>query len=397
MKKRISFRKLAGVIHLWLGLSSGLLLFTICLTGTIYVFRAEVEEQMSPEKYKAAADAVHAKRLTADEIMATVSREAKGKTVSLTIPEDTGRTWLLTVLGVKSTLEKGKEAPRAKNYLVNTYNGKIISEASTENTGFFGTVLRLHRWFLLPKSVGSTIGGVAVLLFVVISLSGLVIWFPKKLKYWKQGLGIKRKVGWKRTNHDLHKTLGFFAVIFCLLWALTGLNWSFNWYKKGVSNVLHATVFGERNNGPIISKNPNAERLSVGALLNITDVQLPYPGTYRIQMPADTTGTAIISKFKTGFFAMPVADILQIDAATGEVLKQEKFSDKKFNQQLAALIKPMHTGEIFGTFSKIIYFLICLITTSLPITGTLIWWNKRKKRKKTVEVERKVVAERPVK
>jgi len=50
--------------------------------------------------------------------------------------------------------------------------------------------------------------------------------------------------------------------------------------------------------------------------------------------------------------------------------------------QIASLIKPIHTGQIFGTFSKIIYFIACLIATSLPITGTIIWLNKLKKKRK---------------
>ena len=58
------------------------------------------------------------------------------------------------------------------------------------------------------------------------------------------------------------------------------------------------------------------------------------------------------------------------------------FKDKPLNVQFASLIKPIHTGEIFGNFSKIIYFLACLIATSLPLTGTIIWLNKLKKKKK---------------
>jgi uncharacterized iron-regulated membrane protein len=70
------------------------------------------------------------------------------------------------------------------------------------------------------------------------------------------------------------------------------------------------------------------------------------------------------------------------------VLHREIFSEKPFNVQIASLIKPIHTGEIFGTFSKIIYFLACLIATSLPITGTLIWLNKMKKGSKKKKVKR---------
>jgi uncharacterized iron-regulated membrane protein len=45
-------------------------------------------------------------------------------------------------------------------------------------------------------------------------------------------------------------------------------------------------------------------------------------------------------------------------------------------------VKALHTGEIFGQFTKFLWFLGCLIATSLPVSGTLIWWNKRKKKAK---------------
>jgi len=64
------------------------------------------------------------------------------------------------------------------------------------------------------------------------------------------------------------------------------------------------------------------------------------------------------------------------------VLKKELFDDKDLNVQVASLIKPLHTGEIFGILSNFIYFLACLIATSLPVTGTIIWLNKMKKKKR---------------
>ena len=80
-------------------------------------------------------------------------------------------------------------------------------------------------------------------------------------------------------------------------------------------------------------------------------------------------------------WAPVTSDKLIIDV-DGTVLKEEWFNDKPLNVQIASLIKPIHTGQIFGTFSKVIYFIACLIATSLPITGTIIWLNKLKKKRK---------------
>ena len=43
-------------------------------------------------------------------------------------------------------------------------------------------------------------------------------------------------------------------------------------------------------------------------------------------------------------------------------------------------MKAIHTGEVFGTFSKPLYFIACLLATSLPVTGIIIWLNKRNKK-----------------
>lgn len=85
-------------------------------------------------------------------------------------------------------------------------------------------------------------------------------------------------------------------------------------------------------------------------------------------------------------------DRLTLDQYSNTIIKNDKFSDKTFAQQVSAMVKAIHTGEVFGLFSKIIYFIACLIATSLPVTGTIIWVNKFRKKSKKSKVE---VSQRP--
>ena len=89
----------------------------------------------------------------------------------------------------------------------------------------------------------------------------------------------------------------------------------------------------------------------------------------------------MITKTKTGFFAPAAGDRLVINRYTGAVEKTEIFRNKPFNERVAGSIKAIHVGNVYGTFTKLIYFIACLIATTLPITGTLIWLNKLKKRR----------------
>ncbi|HQY17633.1 MAG TPA: PepSY-associated TM helix domain-containing protein, partial [Ferruginibacter sp.] len=70
------------------------------------------------------------------------------------------------------------------------------------------------------------------------------------------------------------------------------------------------------------------------------------------------------------------------DQYTGNVLKKDIFKERSFNERIAGSIKAIHVGNVYGTFTKLIYFLACLIATTLPVTGTLIWLNKMKKKRK---------------
>jgi uncharacterized iron-regulated membrane protein len=72
-----------------------------------------------------------------------------------------------------------------------------------------------------------------------------------------------------------------------------------------------------------------------------------------------------------------------------EVKEANLFGDLPVRQQIGRSVKALHTGEIFGQFTKFLWFIGCLIATSLPITGTLIWLNKKKKKK---SLERKKTA-----
>lgn len=107
----------------------------------------------------------------------------------------------------------------------------------------------------------------------------------------------------------------------------------------------------------------------------------PFKGDYVISLPAEADAPVSVNKFKAGFFAPAAADRLSIDQYSTAVMKVEKFSDMPFNERASASIKALHIGDVYGMFTKIIYFFACLIATSLPITGTLIWLNKMKKKK----------------
>lgn len=68
----------------------------------------------------------------------------------------------------------------------------------------------------------------------------------------------------------------------------------------------------------------------------------------------------------------------------------DRYMDNDLGARIMLAIKPLHTGEIFGLGSKIIYFIVCLIATLLPFTGFVIWFRKRSKKQKKRKVDLKL-------
>lgn len=386
-------RKLTNDIHLWLGIISGLVLFIVCLTGTIYTFHNEVDEIMNKEKYVIATPS-QVQPIHIDKLVQQLQESKNSKVTRIEIPQDPQRSYKVTLAAnnsksksISSNIEKKGEGVKAqkgkgndgKTYFVNPYNASIIGDDKSKTADFFMIIMKLHRW-LLVEGVGKVIVGIATIIFTILCISGLVLWFPKKIKHIKQGLKIKTSGNFKRLNHDLHNVLGFYALPFLLIMSLTGPCWSFEWYRNGVSSALNTEVFKGRKEKPVPSKvQENTNRIPISEALATANSNLSTKGDIRVSFPKGEDGSYVITKTKSGAFTFVTTDKIQIDQYTNTVLKIDRFSDKPFNEKISSNIRAFHLGDFMGMFSKIIWFITCLIATSLPITGTIIWLNKMKK------------------
>lgn len=396
-------RKFFQDIHLWLGLSSGLIIIAVCLSGTIYVFNTELTEMAAPHLYKAKPIA-EVERIPVENLFDKIIKESGGKITTVGIYADPARTYQINA---KTKDDKSRSGTA---YFLNPYTGEITGNSNEENSmeDFMSTMFSLHRWLLLDKietpvfsgitnrELGSKITGWATIFFTLGCITGLVIWFPKKIKNWRQGLKIKTNGNWKRTNHDLHNSLAFYSLIFLLMMGLTGPQWSFDWYRTGMQKTLGTykpkQEKPEKNKKPIIKNTVDlipenkgiklqAFALPISSLIITANSKLAYTGNYRISLPEEDS-IITLSKTKTGFFSPAASDKISINAFSGQITKVDIFTNKPFNERIAGSIKAIHVGNVYGNFTKILYFLACLIATSLPITGTLIWWNKLKKKRK---------------
>lgn len=401
-------RKLFLKVHLWLGLGSGLLVVAICFSGTAYVFNTELTEMAAPELYKVKTVA-GAHPLPTDKLLEKIKGEAGGDPTTVFIPADPGRSYRFDVK------KEGDKSRNGISYFMDPYSGKILGTSLEKNSvkEFMSTMFSLHRWLLIDKiqtplfpgitnrQFGSIITGSVTIIFTFACLTGILIWFPNKFRNWKQGLKIKTNGNKKRLVHDLHNAPAFYSLIFLLLMGITGPQWSFQWYRDSMYKTLGTyqpkkpAGMGKTSEtiGPVTPKNMDV--VQIASFINTADQQLAYTGDYTIRIAAGTETPVTITKNRYGFFAPAAGDKLIIDPISGKVIKTEIFKDKPLNKRIAGSIKAIHTWSVYGTFTKFLYFFACLIATTLPVTGTLIWFNKlnkKKRRKKSSIIGRQVKA-----
>ncbi|REC49075.1 PepSY-associated TM helix domain-containing protein [Chryseobacterium pennipullorum] len=377
---------LSWLIHLWLGLLSGAIVFVMCVTGCLYAFKNQIVDFTNRDKIYLASASGQPK--PPDQIQAELLQQNKQLT-SLVIPEQKDRSY---VIGYR-------ENQLDKSAYYNQYTGRILGQPEVGSGRFFEVVLDLHR-NLMMGNAGRQIVGASVLIFCLLLISGFVLWLPKKLKFLKQGLTIMWKAKFQRVNYDLHNTLGFYTFLMLFFMAATGLYVTYPWVKNamivGLGGTSIANISQENDSvddafGGLLEdmlqkqdekKNlKDAPSASIDAILKLAGQHLPYPAVTSIELPNKENPRYVVIKTNTqNLLGMMLPDEITFDK-TGNFKTKELFSDKPLNKQFTSLAKPLHTGEIMGLPSIILYFVISLAGCSLPVTGFIIWWHRLRKMK----------------
>jgi len=181
-------RKFVNDVHLWLGLTSGLIVIAVCFSGTVYVFNTELTERAAPHLYKVEVTAGQ-QRIAADSLAEKIKTLIGGTITSITIPSNLKRTYQFAVKKDGDSVNRGGTV-----YMVNPYTGEVTGTSKDKNgtKEFMSTMFSLHRWLLLDrvkkpiikgvpnKELGSMITGWATIIFTLGCFTGLIIWFPRK-------------------------------------------------------------------------------------------------------------------------------------------------------------------------------------------------------------------------
>lgn len=364
-----SLRRVLFTLHLWMGLGSGLLFSLVCATGFYLAIHPQLESRARSHTPASAQEV----QLSAEEIVAKVTPIAVPGRIE--IPARKGELWKLR--GEKGSL------------YVNPSTGEVLEPLWGDS---YNWVKKLHRFLLLDHKIGRPITGAATLMYIFLMFSGVYLWWKKSARNPMRGLTFKRGAGWKRTFYDAHLALGMYAMIPLTLMAVTGLWWS---YREPTKAVIYWTLDGAVPEAPQKKKKeekkeeeiPPRTDLPYASLLETVEREFPYEGIVRLNLPDhDATDITILKTREPGFWRMPTRDEVTIDLASGRVLKRKLFADKTRAEQFTSLIYDIHTGYAWGDLTLVLYLVACVVGTSLPITGTVMWFNRMQGQRRSREI-----------
>ena len=409
------FRKL----HLWVSIPFGIVITITCFTGAILVFESDITEwcnrgmtTVEPKE----------KPLPVKQLMSKVEPLLDdGVTITgVTIPDDPSQAY-------KVNLSK----PHRAAVYIDQYTGNV--KGRYERPAFFDTVRKLHRWLMIPSPKGSgthwgkMIVGASTLAFLVILITGIVLWWPRNRKMLRNRLQINTQKGKRRFWHDLHVAGGIYAVILLIAMAATGLTWSYEWYRNGVYSMLGAEMTQTGGNSTRKSDATTQATVQADATTQATvqadaatqaTVQADATTQATVQADATTQATAIatdayyevdnwqkaleaaiarssdyrtmtisagtITVEKSGLGNQRANDKFTFNEENGEITSYEPYSESSRRSKVSGWIRTIHVGTWGGWITKILYFLAALLGATLPVTGYYLWFKRLYGKKETL-------------
>lgn len=389
---KVFFRR----IHLYLSLAAGLVILVACGTGAILVFEKELQMAFNKSRYYVEPQG---QKRSISQLTDVVKKQFAGSKINgVKLYENPERSAEINISAPQKE-EAAKPAAAAQQrgpggrppggrqpgftVFINPYTGAVLEKYSYQQTAFY-QVFALHRWLLgKPDSAGKYIVGISTLIFLFIIITGIILWWPKTKRILMQRLKIKADAGWKRLNHDLHIVLGFYSAILLFIFAFTGLAWSFEWFNEGIYKVTSSPM--QPPPTPKSTPVENGKKIDYDAALAAAKSAFGKVEFYNISAPREATDPISVSALPENAVHESATDAVYIDQYSGAVLGTLPYNERSLGARVRSAFKPVHTGSIWGTPSKIIALIVCLLGVSFPITGTIMWLNRTRKKKKQVK------------
>ncbi|HKS59076.1 MAG TPA: PepSY-associated TM helix domain-containing protein [Steroidobacteraceae bacterium] len=371
----MSPRKVLFQLHWIVGITAGIVLAIVGATGALLSFEQQIVASLVREGRE--VEAAGRTPLSAADLLKRASSEQQDKRiVGLSIAREPSQTVRVTF------------APREQRYL-DPYTGALLAPTASAAETFFRNVRSLHRWLMLgelgDRDVGRQVVGACTMLLIFMALTGLYLRWPRgpAARRWKTWLIPDFRLKGRAFLWNLHSVIGTWVLPVYLVIALTGLQWSYEWYRDGLYSIAGV----ERPAGPEGAREGRGP--GVPGAPGVVDVDA---FTRAWQAFTQETGGRFAS-VNVNLAARPgkpmefryleerprherAFNSLAIDGE-GRVVKSERYADKPLAARLVSSIFPLHSGSYFGLAGVIVFLIASLAMPVFTVTGWIMYLQRR--------------------
>jgi sulfite reductase (NADPH) flavoprotein alpha-component len=374
-------RQILFQIHWFLGITAGVVLAVIGVSGAAFSFNEELMRWLSPGI--ATMTAQNRPRLSPDELVARGERQRPGKRVMLLEVESDPQS------NPKATFEFDEgDASFGISYL-DPYTGRLLG--TPVGMQQFISISALHQWLLVPgheNGPGRFITGATGIALIYFATSGIYLRWPRRMLDLRSWFVLDWRMTGRNFYRALHAVTGAWVALIYLLSALTGLYFAYDWYKNAVQYTLtgHASgeelvsVYGTLAVGVHVPDRPG--RVSLDVALNRFRHETggqPYD-KITFTKPLEGSEVGIFAKAH-GARHLTQGDYMSVDGTSGRVLRPlSTYAQRPMSEKILIGMYDVHRGSYFGTVGRIA---ICLVSLGMPlftVTGFLLYIARRKKK-----------------
>jgi uncharacterized iron-regulated membrane protein len=375
-----TFRKILFWMHLSAGLTAGVIIFVMCVTGALLAFERQIIElSESDVRYVAPRDGVT--RLSAQQIAESVREMRPGaKPSSMSVTSEPNAAWLLSL---------GRDG----QVFVDPYTGVETGEGNRSVRGLMSELRNWHRYVALSgdgRPVGKAITGAANLLFLFLAISGAYIWMPRQMRWStiKPVIWFRPGLRGKPRNFNWHNPIGFWTSLFLIVFTLTATVISYRW----ASDLLYTLTGNEVPAAQQQANNAGAEEKPVelspeiDAAWNTAAAHVPNWRSISLRLPIEKDA-AVFTIDEGIYWNIFGRSTLTVDAKTGAATKWEPYGEQNSARQLRSWFRFTHTGETGGIVGQAIGLVACVGGAFLVWTGFSLAFRRFRNWRATRNVE----------
>jgi sulfite reductase (NADPH) flavoprotein alpha-component len=365
------FKKTIFQLHWLFGITAGLVLSLMGITGAVYSFQEEILLALNPATLQVQVGEQGI--LPPSQLVERLESKGLGKVNGL---------WIDTHSNEASRVYYAPAAGERRGPMrtFSPFTGELSGHVTGQ--GFFGFVLQLHR-FLAIGETGKQITAACTLMLLFFCLSGLYLRWPKNALNWRAWLTLNWAKKGRAFHWDLHAVAGTWCLVFYLIAACTGLIWSYDWFREGASQVLTGSGMpprgGEGRGRPIPGPTPQANWDALWQ--SIRDTAGPHMSSVNLRLPAGPRQPA------NAFYLLDSSphdrafNAMTLNPVTGAVLTHEPYADKPLGEQLFDSNYAVHTGSFLGLPGRVLMTVASLCMPLFFITGWLLYLDRRRKQR----------------